>query len=66
MLNPAQGGLTMARIVRIPEELFLTRPELWSRDGLESFLRENGIDTTKPYTREETFVQREEPLRLAA
>jgi len=56
----------MARIVRIPEELFLSRPELWSRDGLESFLRENGIDTTKPYTREETFVQREEPLRLAA
>jgi hypothetical protein len=56
----------MAHIVRIPEELFLTRPELWSREGLESYLREKGIDTTKPYTREETFVQREETLRLAA
>jgi hypothetical protein len=54
------------RIVRIPEELFLARPELWSRDGLEAYLRENGIDTTRPYTREDTFVQREESLRLAA
>jgi hypothetical protein len=56
----------MARIVRIPEELFLTRPELWTREGLEAYLREQGIDTTQPYTREDTFVQREEALRLAA
>ena len=56
----------MARIVRIPEELFLTQPELWTREGLEAYLREQGIDTTRPYTREDTFVQREETLRLAA
>ena len=56
----------MSRIVRIPEELFLTNPELWTREGLEAYLREQGIDTTKPYTREDTFVQRDETLRLAA
>jgi virulence-associated protein VagC len=54
------------RVVRIPEELFLQRPELWTREGLEAFLRENGIDTTKPYMREDTFVQPEESLRPAA
>jgi hypothetical protein len=56
----------MACIVRIPEELFLTNPELWTREGLEAYLRQHGIDTTKPYTREDTFVQREDALRLAA
>jgi hypothetical protein len=56
----------MSRIVRIPEELFLKHPELWTREGLEAYLREQGIDTTQPYTREDTFVQRDETLRLAA
>lgn len=45
------------RVVRIPEELFLSRPDLWSRDGLEAYLEEQGIDPSKPYAREETFVQ---------
>jgi hypothetical protein len=56
----------MARIVRIPEELFLTNPDLWTREGLESYLRRQGIDPTKPYTREDTFVQLEDALPLAA
>ncbi len=45
------------RVVRISEELFLSRPELWSRDGLEAYLEEQGIDPTQPYAREETFIQ---------
>ena len=45
------------RQVRIPEAVFLARPDLWSREGLEEYLREQGIDTSRPYFREETFVQ---------
>jgi hypothetical protein len=45
------------RQVRIPESVFLARPDLWSRDGLEEYLREQGIDTSRPYFREEVFVQ---------
>jgi hypothetical protein len=45
------------RQVRIPESVFLDRPDLWSRDGLEEYLREQGIDTSRPYFREEVFVQ---------
>jgi hypothetical protein len=47
----------VVRIVRIPEQLFLTRPDLWSRAGLEAYLREHGIDPSRPYGREQTFVQ---------
>ncbi len=45
------------REVRIPEETFLSRPDLWSREGLEEYLREQGIDPGRPYRREEIFVQ---------
>ena len=38
----------MARIVRIPEELFLAHPELWTREGLEAYLRQHGIRITIP------------------
>ncbi|HEV8676949.1 MAG TPA: hypothetical protein VGX21_23175 [Methylomirabilota bacterium] len=51
------------RQVRIPESIFLARPDLWSRDGLEEYLREHGIDIKRPYFREEVFVQ---DLRAAA
>jgi hypothetical protein len=47
----------IVRIVRIPEELYLTRPDLWSRAGLEAYLREHGIDPSRSYGREQTFVQ---------
>jgi hypothetical protein len=49
-----------ARVVRIPEELFLSRPDLWSREGLEAYLAEQGLDPSRPYAREETFVQLDE------
>ncbi|HEV8306945.1 MAG TPA: hypothetical protein VGW35_04710 [Methylomirabilota bacterium] len=45
------------REVRIPESVFLSRPDLWSREGLQEYLRENGIDPSAPYHREEVFVQ---------
>jgi hypothetical protein len=47
----------VVRIVRISEELYLTRPDLWSRAGLEAYLREHGIDPRRSYGREQTFVQ---------
>jgi hypothetical protein len=53
------------REVRIPEETYLARPELWSREGLEAYLREQGIDPARPYARQEIFVQLVE-LDLAA
>jgi hypothetical protein len=53
------------REVRIPEETYLARPELWSREGLEDYLREQGIDPSRPYVRQEIFVQLDE-LDLAA
>ncbi len=43
--------------VRLPEDLFLSRPDLWTRQGLEDYLREHGIDPSRPYHREEIFVQ---------
>jgi hypothetical protein len=45
------------RVVRISEDVFLSRPDLWSQEGLEAFLEEQGIDPSRPYVREETFVQ---------
>ena len=45
------------RVVRISEELFLRRPDLWSREGLDAYLEEQGIDPTQPYAREETYIQ---------
>jgi hypothetical protein len=45
------------RIVRIPQHVFLSRPDLWSREGLEEYLREQGIDPGRPYEREDIFVQ---------
>jgi hypothetical protein len=45
------------RVVRIPEDVFLSRPDLWSREGLEAFLEEQGIDPSRPYVREETYLQ---------
>ncbi len=45
------------REVRMPESVFLSRPDLWSREGMEEYLREHGIDPSQPYQREETFVQ---------
>jgi hypothetical protein len=48
------------REVRIAEETYLARPELWSREGLEAYLREQGIDPGRPYARQEIFVQLDE------
>lgn len=53
------------REVRIPEETYLARPELWSREGLEDYLREQGIDPSRPYLRQEIFVQLDELDRAA-
>lgn len=35
--------------IRIPEAELLARPDLWTRDGLEEYLRERGIDPSQPY-----------------
>ncbi len=52
------------REVRISEDLMLARPDLWSREGLEAYLREAGIDPSRPYWREEVFVQLEAAVEL--
>lgn len=51
------ASVESVRVVRIPEDIFLSRPDLWSREGLEAYLQEQGIDPSRPYVREETFVQ---------
>ena len=37
------------RAVRISEAVWLGRPDLWTRDGLEEYLCEHGIDPSRPY-----------------
>ncbi len=41
------------RLVRIPEEELLARPDLWSPEGLAEYLREHGIDPSRPYREDE-------------
>ncbi|MGH7266469.1 MAG: hypothetical protein ACREMB_16730 [Candidatus Rokuibacteriota bacterium] len=45
------------RMVRIPEHVFLARPDLWSQEGLEDYLREQGIDPSRPYERQDIYIQ---------
>jgi hypothetical protein len=45
------------RTVRIPQHVFLGRPDLWSQAGLEEYLREQGIDPSRPYEREDVYIQ---------
>jgi hypothetical protein len=54
------------RKVRIPEHVFLARPDLWGREGLEDYLREHGIDPSRPYEREDVYLQEDEDEPLAA